>query len=79
MSELNGFITKAELLALFRISPDTYKKITKPGNDLYIPDFPKPVEIFTRNKHRFSTIDVENFVESHSHTIASNTNESSAA
>ena len=65
-------IDKKQLLAILKISEDTYKKAINPKHDLYVPDFPKPVRLFTGNKHRYSVIDVEHFIKKYSHTIASN-------
>jgi predicted DNA-binding transcriptional regulator AlpA len=73
------FITKAELLAKLRISESTYKEVIKPDHPNYVPDFPKPVSIFTSNKHRYSSVDVDAFILKYSHTHASNDDKSSAA
>lgn len=72
------FLTKAELLAKFKMSNHTYRAVNDEKSPDYIPDFPKPVKCFTGNKHRFSSLDVDAFIMKHSN-VASNEDQSSAA
>ena len=73
------FIGKEELFAKLKISKSTYANVMDKENDQYIHDFPKPVQLFTSNKLRWSSVDVNNFILKYSHTSASNDNKSSAA
>ena len=69
MSNLR-FITKDQLLETLCISTTTYYEVTNKKHANYDKDFPKPVDVFTSNKLRFSSIDVDNYIIKHSHSCA---------
>ena len=62
------FIDIKELCRRLAISRKTYYQVTKQTSDIYDPNFPKPVQVFTSNKLRFSSIDVDNYIKRHSHS-----------
>lgn len=64
------FIDLKELCRRLCISRQTYYDVNNKEHTIYDPNFPKPVDLFTTNKKRFSSIDVDNYIKSHSHTIA---------
>lgn len=69
MSELK-FIDLKALCEKLCISRKTYYEVVNPTSNIYDPDFPKPVDVFTGNKLRFSSIDVDNYILQHSHSHA---------
>ena len=64
------FITKEQLLNTLCISTTTYYEVTNKQHKNYDESFPKPVDVFTGNKKRFSSIDVDNYIIKHSHSCA---------
>ena len=64
------FITKEQLLETLCISTTTYYEVTKKGHENYDPHFPKPVDVFTSKKLRFSSVDVDNYILRYSHSSA---------
>lgn len=64
------FIDLKELCRRLCISRKTYYEVTNKTNKIYDPSFPKPVSVFTSNKLRFSSIDVDNYIKAHSHSAA---------
>lgn len=63
------FVSKAQLLERLGMSKETYYKVTNKNNEQYDPDFPKPVNLFTGNKLRFSSVDVDNYILKYSHSV----------
>ena len=64
------FITLAQLCETLCISRKTYYEVTDRNHKIYDEDFPKPVDVFTSNKLRFSSLDVDNYITKHSHSKA---------
>lgn len=65
-----AFIDLKELCRRLCISRQTYYDVNNPDHEIYDPNFPKPVNLFTSNKKRFSSIDVDNYIKAHSHSVA---------
>lgn len=59
-----------ELCKTLDISKDTYYKLINPKSDDYDPDFPAPCTLFTGKKLRWTSIDVDNYIESNSRSRA---------
>lgn len=64
------FMGREELFAKLAISERTFNNLTNPDSDEYDPDFPKPCSLFTGKKYRYSSIDVDAYILSKSHTTA---------
>lgn len=60
------FMSQAQLFAKLGLGRSTYEKLTNPSGEYYDPDFPKPVNIFTGKKLRYSSIDVDRYIMAHS-------------
>lgn len=60
------FMSQAQLFAKLGLGRSTYEKLTNPSSEYYDPDFPKPVNIFTGKKLRYSSIDVDRYIMAHS-------------
>lgn len=60
------FMSQAQLFAKLGLGRSTYEKLTNPSSEYYDPDFPKPVNIFTGKKLRYSSIDVDHYIMAHS-------------
>lgn len=63
------FMSQAQLFAKLGLGRSTYEKLTNPSSEYYDPDFPKPVNIFTGKKLRYSSIDVDRYIMAHSKLI----------
>lgn len=63
------FMSQAQLFAKLGLGRSTYEKLTNPSSEYYDPDFPKPVNIFTGKKFRYSSIDVDRYIMMHSKLI----------
>ncbi|WP_438863799.1 hypothetical protein [Neptunicella sp.] len=72
-------ISKKQLMDQLGISSTVYYSVTKPDSPDYIPDFPKPVNLFTGKKLRFNSVEVEQFIMRHSNSANDdNTNQQKA-
>nr|WP_305763394.1 hypothetical protein [Alteromonas macleodii] len=60
------FMSQAQLFTKLGLGRSTYEKLTNPSSEYYDPDFPKPVNIFTGKKLRYSSIDVDRYIMAHS-------------
>lgn len=60
------FMSQAQLFAKLGLGRSTYEKLTNPSSEYYDPDFPKPVNIFTGKKLRYSSIDVDRYIMANS-------------
>ena len=63
------FMSQAQLFAKLGLGRSTYEKLTNPSSEYYDPDFPKPVNIFTGKKLRYSSIDVDRYIMANSNLI----------
>lgn len=64
------FIGQEELFNRLAIGRTTFEQLTDPKHENYDPDFPKPSNLFTGRKYRYSSLDVDAYVRSKSHTKA---------
>jgi predicted DNA-binding transcriptional regulator AlpA len=70
--EIKGpyFMGREELFAKLAISQSTFDALTNPKSQHYDPDFPKPCRLFTGQKLRYSSVDVDAYILSLSHNSA---------
>tara|TARA_Y100000780_G_scaffold151530_1_gene136411 strand:+ start:1447 stop:1683 length:237 start_codon:yes stop_codon:yes gene_type:complete len=64
------FMGRDELFAKLAISEATYRALTNPKSEHYDPEFPKPCRLFTGQKLRYSSVDVDAYILSLSHSSA---------
>lgn len=63
------FVSREEMCKRLAISRETYYKVTNPEHEHYDPEFPKPVSLFTGQKYRFSTLDIDHYIAKKSWSV----------
>lgn len=67
---MNKILGMKELLETLDISKGTYYNLINEKHKDHDPDFPKPCNLFTGKKLRWTSIDVDNYIASKSHCKA---------